>query len=211
MKKFNKINAIAAAALAVATFGSTSAFADLRPTQSTWRSQDSYNQQDSQRDRTYRNHDRVTMQGKVQSVTHERGGYRVRLDRGGYSYWVPEDRVRNGFNIRVGVDVVFGGVYRDNSIYVDDVNYGGGYGYGYNDGYVQGIVDRIDYRYGSLLLRDARSGAIINVDMRETGRRSRIDLNDLRRGDRVSLAGNWSRDGVFRAYNIDSVTTGRRY
>jgi hypothetical protein len=207
VKKSNKINAVAAAALAVISLASPSAFADSRPAQETWRARDSYSQNDNRSDRAYRNNERVTVQGKVQSFTHERGGYRVRLDRGNQSYWIPENRIGNGVNIRVGIDIVLGGVYRNDSVYVDDVAYGG---YGYqNDGYVRGVVDRIDYRYGTLVLRDDRSGQFISVDMRDTARRSRIDLNDLRRGDRVSLNGNWSRGGVFRAYEISSVNTGR--
>jgi len=125
MKKSNKINAVAATALAMATFVAASAFADSRPTQETWRARAAYSR--------------------------------------GYA----------------------------------------------NDGYVRGVVDRVNYRYGTLVLRDRRSNALITVDMRATARRSRIDLNDLRRGDLVSLNGNWSRDGVFRAYEIDGVQTGR--
>lgn len=206
MKKSNKIKAVAAAALAISTLASASAFADLRPAQETWRARDSYSQNDSRADRAYRNNERVTIQGKVQSFTHERGGYRVRLDRSNQSYWIPESRIGNGVNIRVGIDVVLGGVYRDNSVYVDNVSYGG---YGYNDGYVQGVVDRVDYRYGTVLLRDDRTGRIINVDMRATSRRSRLDVSDLRRGDYVTLNGNWSRNGVFRACEVASVSTGR--
>ena len=207
VKKSNKINAMAAAALAIGTLAGTSAFADLRPAQETWRARDSYSQNENRGGRAYRDNERVTIQGKVQSFTHERGGYRVRLDRDNQSYWIPESRIGHGVNIRVGIDVVLGGVYRNDSVYVDDVSYGG---YGYqNDGYVRGVVDRIDYRYGTLLLREERTGRVLNVDMRDTARRSRIDLNDLRRGDRVSLNGNWSRNGVFRAYEIDSVRTGR--
>ena len=81
MKKSNKINAVAAAALATATLVAASAFADSRPTQETWRARSSI---------TYRNHERVTVQGRV-----------------------------------------------------------------------HGVVDRVDDRYGTLLLRDARSRTLI--------------------------------------------------
>ena len=214
MRKSSKYNAIATAALAITTLVSASAFADSRPSQETWRGgRDNRDQGNySQRDRgtSYRNNERVNVQGRVQSFTHERGGYRVRLDRGP-AFWIPENRMRRGLDIRVGIDIVLGGVFRDDSVYVDDVNYpGGSYNdYGYHDGYVRGVVERVDYRYGSLLLREERTGRTINVDMRGTARRSRIDLNDLRRGDRVALNGDWSRNGTFRATEIDSVNTGR--
>lgn len=45
--------------------------------------------------------------------------------------------------------------------------------------------------------------------MRDTLRHSRIDLNDLRRGDLVTLSGDWSRRGVFDAYRIESARSGR--
>jgi hypothetical protein len=46
--------------------------------------------------------------------------------------------------------------------------------------------------------------------MRGAERRYRsIDLEDLRRGDLVSLSGDWVRGGVFSAYRVESVNSGR--
>ena len=208
MRKSNKINAIATIALAATTLFGASAFADSRHSDETWRDRDARYDSTQRGDRAYRDNERVTMQGRVQSFTRERGGYRVQLDRGGPAFWIPESRM-HGADIRVGINISLGGVWRNDSVYVDDVAYGYGDGGYYNGRYVTGIVDRISYRRGTLVLRDDRSGRFINVDMRATGRYSRIDLNDLRRGDRVSLNGDWSRGGIFRAYEIDSVNTGR--
>ena len=71
------------------------------------------------------------------------------------------------------------------------------------------MVVRVDYRRDLLVLRDDRTGAFINVDMRPTDRRGRIDADDLRRGDIVSLSGGWAR-GTFVAYRVDSVRSGYR-
>jgi hypothetical protein len=82
--------------------------------------------------------------------------------------------------------------------------------YGYNDEYVRGVVERVDYRRGTLVLRDDRSGRRVRAFMAggNRGRRG-VDLNDLRRGDVVTLTGDQHRNGVFEAYRIESVRSGR--
>lgn len=83
--------------------------------------------------------------------------------------------------------------------------------YGYNDEYVRGVVERVDYRRGTMVLRDDRTGRRVNAFMigGNRGRRG-VDLNDLRRGDVVVLTGDLHRNGVFEAYRIESVRSGRR-
>jgi len=61
----------------------------------------------------------------------------------------------------------------------------------------------------AIVLRDQATGRFVTVDMRGADRRSRsIDLEDLRRGDLVSLSGHW-RGGVFTAYRVEGVNSGR--
>jgi hypothetical protein len=159
--------------------------------------------------RTYRENDRVSMQGKVTSFSRERDGYRVRLDRGRESYWVPQSYFNNrgrgrGRGLRVGVQIVLGGVFRGGSVYVDDVNWPDDrYGYGYDNGSVAGIVQRVDARSGIADIRDDRSGRVVRVDFRSSGRRG-LDVNDMRRGDYVELSGRWN-GGLFEAYKIDAI------
>lgn len=75
--------------------------------------------------------------------------------------------------------------------------------------FLSGVVERVDYRRGVVLLRDRRGGRPIAVEMMR--RRSRgIDIEDLRRGDYVTFAGDWSRGGVFEAWRIEDVDSGRR-
>ena len=76
--------------------------------------------------------------------------------------------------------------------------------------FVRGVVQRVDYRRDLLVLRDDRTGAFLTIDMRATGRRGRIDADDLRRGDVVSLSGDWVR-GTFVAWRVDSVRSGYGY
>ena|SRR6185369_5507766 len=159
-----------------------------------------YNRNDTQSSRSYRENERITMQGKVTSFTHERDGYRVQLDRGRESYWVPQSYFRNRAP-RVGISVVFGGVWRGGSVIVDDVNWpeDGYRGRAYDQQFVRGTVERVDRRDGLVWLREARTGRSISVDLRGNQERR------LRRGDYVELTGSWQRDGVFTAYRIDGI------
>jgi hypothetical protein len=76
---------------------------------------------------------------------------------------------------------------------------------------IAGVVERIDLRRDVVVLREARSGRSIVVDMdRVENRRRRADLNDLRRGDFVRLTGEWDRDG-FEAFRIDDIRSRRRW
>jgi len=155
--------------------------------------------QSSSSSHSYRENQRVTAQGKVSSFTKERDGYRVQLDRGRESYWVPQSHFRNrGRDLRVGVSVVFGGIFRGGSVYVDDVNWGDN-GRGYDQGYVRGVIQQVDYRGGTAWLRDEATGRPITVDLRGNNDRR------LRRGDYVELSGRWGRDGIFDAYRIERV------
>jgi hypothetical protein len=157
---------------------------------------------------TYRDNQRVNLSGKVSSFTHERDGYRVRLDGNEHSFWVPESNFR-GRQLRAGISIGLGGIFRGGSIYVDAVSwpsdgygYNGGYDNGYDNGYLRGVVERVDYRDGTLRIRDTRDGRIIVADL-AGDRYSRNELRSLRRGDRVELSGQWLRGGVFGVDRIE--------
>jgi hypothetical protein len=179
------------------------------------RNDNSNNRNDnSNNNRSYRENERVNATGRVTAFSHERDGYRVQLDRGG-SFWVPESRIRNHVrDLRVGISIALGGIFRGGSINVDAVSwpgdnggyYGNNSGYG-NEGYVRGVVQGIDFRRDVMTLRDDASGRLIDVDLRGTQRTSRLDANDLRRGDYVTLSGGWLRGGIFSASRIESVRT----
>lgn len=167
---------------------------------------------------------RITMQGRINRYERDRGGYRVWFGGNPYSYWVPESYF-HGRRISVGLDIRLGGIFRNGGVVVDvlgwpgdpyynDPYYNDGYyndgyyGSGYDNGFVRGIVDRVDRRDSTIVLRDQASGRYVTVDMRGVDyRRSRLDTNDLRPGDRVTLAGSWVRGNIFAANRIDSVSS----
>jgi hypothetical protein len=184
---------------------------------------DSTFRNESRRDSGFRGEsrrdDHINMRGRITRFSHERDGYRVWLDRDNRSFWIPESRLGR-HRLSVGLELRLGGIFNGGYIAVDalgwpgdpyynDPYYGGGYyggGYynnAYASGYLSGRVERVDPRYGTLLLRDDRSGRVVEVDMRAADR-GRADLDDLRPGDRVTLDGSW--DGrFFHAYRIDGV------
>ena len=79
------------------------------------------------------------------------------------------------------------------------------YGYNGNSGIVRGVVQRVDFRRNAAVIR-AYDGRFVTVVMsRSAARRNRTaDINDLRRGERVTLTGDWNR-GVFQAYRVESI------
>lgn len=163
---------------------------------------------------SYRDNQRVNASGRVTSFSRENGGYRVYLDRGRDSFWIPAARMHNrGNDLRVGISIVLGGIFRGGRIDVDAVSWPDDRGYNNSRNHrdeVSGVVQRIDERRGVMLLRESRTGRALEIDMRDTRRSSRVDFSDLRRGDYVTLAGEWQRGGLFEAARIESVDSGRR-
>src|SRR5881227_2960221 len=217
MRNSSNYAAKLAGVASLAVLLTTSAFAD-------YRHQDQTDRRDSNRDPgrsesnrgsdnyNYRENDRVNLQGKVTSFNRENNGYRMQLDRGNTSFWVPESYFRNrARDLRVGVSLSLGGIFRRGSVYVDAVSWPDNYGYGnsgygnsgYDNGYLRGVVDRVDFRRGTVWLRDDRSGRLVEVDLR-SDRYGRLDIDDLRRGDFVELSGSWIRGGIFAADRVDS-------
>jgi len=140
-------------------------------------------------------------QGRVDRFRHENGGYRVWLQGSRYPFWIPEARWRS-FPLRVGLSVRIGG-WLDPLGYIDayDVGpYGGGPVY--TSGQLRGVVESVDFRRGTLVLRDDLSGNFVTAVMRD-GR-----MDNLRPGDYVAVSGDWTRGGVFEAYRLDDVRDG---
>ncbi|HEV8431765.1 MAG TPA: hypothetical protein VGR95_00015 [Thermoanaerobaculia bacterium] len=146
--------------------------------------------------------------GRISRIEHWNGGYRVWFGGFGYPFFVPEARFRL-FNWRVGLSVHLGGYWNPLGYYdyYDGVDpyYTNGY-YAPNvatSGYVRGVVESVDYRRGSMVIRDDASGSFVTILMR--GDDPRFD--SLRNGDYVSVSGDWVR-GYFQAYRVDNVDDG---
>jgi hypothetical protein len=144
--------------------------------------------------------------GRINRFAHERGGYRIWIDGGRYPIWIPEARIGLFPRLRVGLSLNFGGYY-DPLGYVEAYDYYDGAGYGYestySSGLLRGVVETVDYRRGTLVLRDDTSGNFVTALIRD--RR----LESLRPGDYAEISGEWTRNGVFEALRLENVDGGR--
>ena len=209
MKNMSKMAVKVAGTGVLAILLTASAFADSRPQDGSWRGSRDESRRGDYRGETRRDN-RISESGKIRSFTRERDGYRIYLDRGSYSYWVPQSHLR-GRHLSVGLSIRLGGIFDNGYVVVDDLGWPDDGGY-YNDGgyafrdVVRGVVDRVDFRRGTVNVRSDRG--YITVDMRSLDRRySRLGIDDLRRGDRVTLSGTWLRGGLFDARRIDAIGT----
>ncbi len=152
----------------------------------------------------------VTLNGRVNRFVHERGGYRVWIDGGGYPIWIPEARIGFFPRLRIGLSLGFGGYY-DPAGYLEAYNYyDGGYAApyyagvtAYSSGLLRGTVESIDYRNDTLVLRDDVTGNFVTTLIRD--RR----LESLRPGDYAEISGSWTRGGVFDGLRLEDEQGGR--
>lgn len=75
--------------------------------------------------------------------------------------------------------------------------------------FLTGVVERVDRRRGVVVLRTRNSGRPVLVQMTRRAGQRRLGLDDLRRGDRATFIGDWSRNGVFTSWRIDDVDSRR--
>jgi len=146
--------------------------------------------------------------GRINRFVHESGGYRIWVDGGRYPIWIPEARIGLFPRLRVGLSLNFGGYYDPLGYveaydYYDGASYGYGYGNTYSSGLLRGVVETVDYRRGTLVLRDDTSGNFVTALIRD--RR----LESLRPGDYAEISGDWTRNGVFEALRLENVDGGR--
>ena len=206
-----KTQALVALTLIVAMLATPSLFADNR-----------------HRDETYRVRDAgriVTLDGRITDIDRDRNGFVIRLAGERYTLFAPvqtrvsnsmsrqrkADRVRDlergdviratgRLNARGYVDVRSITLVRSEDRYRDR-----------NDAWISGVVERVERRGRIVWIEEARSRRIIAVDMRRLDRNRRVyDADDLRRGDRVSFRGDWTRNGRFEAESLD-VDRGARW
>lgn len=132
--------------------------------------------------------------GRVSRVERFGGGFRVWVGGAPYPFFISAERWSR-FPIRVGLNIRLGGYWDPIGYYnVYDV---GPYAYS-TSGNIHGVVENVDYRRGTAVLRDDVSGSFITVLLRGNDPR----LGDLRTGDYVDLSGAWNRSGVFDAFNV---------
>jgi len=135
--------------------------------------------------------------GRVSRVEHFNSGFRVWVGGAPYPFFIAGDRWSR-FPLRVGLNIRLGGYWDPLGYYnVYDV---GPYAYS-TSGDIHGVVENVDYRRGTAVVRDDVSGSFITVLLRGNDPR----LGDLRTGDYVDLSGAWNRSGVFDALSVSDL------
>jgi hypothetical protein len=203
MNATKKLAAIAVVAMTLAT---PSLFADNRRPQTTdeWRGRENHARQ-------------VTVQGRINDIDRDRNQFVIRLDRGGYVLFAaPQTRVETVSNRRGRTNMrqlergdsirAVGTVDRSGRMKVDRITLireeddrGG-----VDDRLLTGIVQSVDRRGEVLWVQVERTGRVVAVDVRRVDRNSRrVDVDDLRRGDRISVRGDWQSNGRFEAERVE--------
>lgn len=201
MNTTKKLAALTVLALTLAT---PSLFADNRRQQTTddWRGRSN----DSRR---------VSVEGVIRDIDRERNVFVIHLDRGGYVLVaesntrveaVSNRRGRNtlrqlerGDVIRAVGSVSRGRMYVDRISLLreeDDRRDG-------DDRLLTGTVQNVDYRGNVIWVQLHRSNRVVAVDVRRVDRTShRFDVDNVRRGDRITVRGDWE-GGRFEAERVD--------
>lgn len=129
--------------------------------------------------------------GKVSRINPYRGGYRVWVAGSPYPFFIPASHWHRD-RFRVGVVINIGGFYNPLGYY-DYYD-----GRATSAGYLSGVVESVDYRRDTFVLRNDATGSYVTVVMRD--RRDRV-----RPGDYVEMEGVWSRSGVFQARRVEYI------
>ena len=133
--------------------------------------------------------------GRVSRVDRYGSGYRVWVGGARYPFFVPLAYYR-GDRFRIGVSIQLGGYYNPLGYY-DYYDPGYSDSRGYSGADLRGTVESVDYRRDTFVVRNDSTGSFVTVA--SSDRRT----DRLRAGDYVELSGDWSRSGLFQAYQVD--------
>lgn len=201
MKKMLKFAALTTLAAMTLT---ASAFADSRHQSQTYTDSNGW-----------RSSRAASVEGRITDVDRDRNGFVIRLDRGGLLLYVDRQtdvdsasrrraRVRDldrGDYIRATGTIERGAMYvREIDLLRDDDRSSqyGRYDRRNDESRIAGVVERIDERREVLYVREARSNRLVTVDADKARGRN------IRRGDFVTVIGEWDRNGNFDAVRIEA-------
>lgn len=202
MNATKKLAALTVLALTLAT---PSLFADNRRQQTTedWRGRSNQGR-------------RVSVEGVIRDIGRDRNEFVIRLDRGGYVLVAePNTRIEAVSNRRGRAhvrqlergDVIRAtGVVSRGRLQVDRVSLlrEEDDRRDADDRLLTGIVQNVDRRGNVIWVEVNRSNRVVAVDIRRVDRNSRrFDVDDVRRGDRITVRGDWQRNGRFEAERVD--------
>lgn len=187
---------LAAFTLVLAILATPSLFADNRRHDAT----------DGWRGRSHQSQ-RITVEGRVRDIDRDRNEIVIRLDRGGYTLVADRDDIRGLRRLERGDVIRATGYAHRGTLRVSDIDVLRSE----DDRYLTGVVTNVDRRGEVVWMSIERTGRVVAVDVRRVdSNRRRYDVNDLRRGDRITVRGDWRRNGRFEAERVE-VDRGARW
>ena len=164
------------------------------------------------RDRREYRSDRLTTQGRITSMVSEGDRFRVTLDHGAYTYFVPRSTARAA-DLRIGSRVRLGGIVNGDFVTVDVLAFPGDPHY-VNDPYYQavprgsngwmsGTVERVNRHLGYMTIREDSTGNFVKIDVRHINMRRPINVWDIRTGDHITVNGGWENRDTFDATRVE--------
>ena len=152
----------------------------------------------------YAPHQSYYHSGRITSYHAYHGGYRVYVAGAPYPFFVPY-AYWDPFHFRIGFSINLGGYYNpagyyDYYGYAPPPPYAGPATYSQpapavTHAVIRGTVESVDYRGLTFVMRNESTGSFVTVD------NSLRELHDVRPGDYVEVAGDWTRDLLY-ANNI---------
>lgn len=150
--------------------------------------------------------DRISTQGEITTMSREGDQYRVELNHGSYTYYVPVATIHNR-DIRVGDRVRLGGVVSGDQVTADFIAFSGepaystdpayrGVPFGSN-GWMSGTVISANRRLNFITIRDDQSGLPVKIDVRNMDTRRSVNVWRTHPGDHISVNGSWSNRDTF--------------
>ncbi len=144
---------------------------------------------------------RITTQGQITRIAREGNMYRITLNNGGFSYFVPVTMARDR-DLRVGDTVTLSGYPSENGVTVDLVTPLNHPYYGTVTGPMTATVLSTNRRLNYLTVRDEATGRRLKIDVRNMDTRRSVNVWRLRAGDRVVVNGNWENRNTFDAMTV---------
>lgn len=155
--------------------------------------------------------DRISTQGQITSIRREGDRYRIVLNHGSYTYYVPAAMILSR-DIRVGDLVRIGGGVSGDDVIADYIAFSGDAGYASDpsyrgvpygsNGWMSGTVMSTNRRLNYITIRDDSSGLPVKIDVRNMDTKRSVNVWRTRTGDHVSVDGSWENRETFKGLRV---------
>jgi len=155
--------------------------------------------------------DRISTQGQITSISREGSDYRVVLNHGSYTYYVPAPMIHSR-DIRIGDQVRIGGVVSGDAVNADYIAFSGEPTYTTDpmyravpfglSGWMSGTVLNVNRRLNYVTIRDDASGLPVKIDVRNMDTKHSVNVWRTRPGDHISVNGSWEDHNTFNAGRV---------